>query len=111
MNAELAGDSIAQMGNVIDGGFALAQATSADAHDLSLATTATMADSMNQNTQSVLSQLNSGFATMGQFMQNATRSDGALVAESNNKMTQTVMLAFGGLAALGMVVFMFKGAK
>ncbi|MBU2871971.1 hypothetical protein [Colwellia sp. E2M01] len=51
--------------------------------------------------------LNNGFKSMMQFADNVSRSDGANLAESTNKM----FMVIGGLAGLGFIAWTLKGKK
>lgn len=109
LNADVSNNAMFANADLVKTAFATNSDATGQAFELAETLTIQTNEQMNQNTDSTLRQLNAGFETMGQFMQNATRSDGALVAESTNKMAGNVVIAIGGLAGLGLLVLLFKG--
>lgn len=62
-------------------------------NELALALTETSQSAMTEQSNNTFDSLNNGFKSMMQFAENATRSDGAMVAQSSNKVLMVGLVA------------------
>jgi len=72
---------------------------------LALALTEQTTNAMIEQSSDTFDSLNGGFKSMMQFADNASRSDGAMVAKSSNK----VLMVGLGVAGLAAIAIAFKG--
>lgn len=88
-------------------GYELATKSVSDGNALALALTEQTTDAMTEQSSDTFDSLNNGFKSMMQFADNASRSDGSVVAQSSNK----VLMVGLGVAGLVVAATFLKGAK
>jgi len=86
-------------------GYELATQSVDDGNALALALTEQTTNAMIEQSSDTFDSLNGGFKSMMQFADNASRSDGAMVAKSSNK----VLMVGLGVAGLAAIAIAFKG--
>ena len=88
-------------------GYELATRSVSDGNALALALTEQTSNAMTEQSNNTFDSLNNGFKSMMQFADNASRSDGSVVAQSSNK----VLMVGLGVAGLVVAATVLKGAK
>ena len=88
-------------------GYELATRSVSDGNALALALTEQTTNAMTEQSNNTFDSLNNGFKSMMQFADNASRSDGSMVAKSSNQ----VLMVGLGVAGLVTAALAFKGNK
>ena len=88
-------------------GYELATRSVSDGNALALALTEQTTNAMTEQSNNTFDSLNNGFQSMMQFADNASRSDGSMVAKSSNQ----VLMVGLGVAGLVTAALAFKGNK
>lgn len=88
-------------------GYELATRNVSDGNALALALTEQTTNAMTEQSSNTFDSLNNGFQSMMQFADNASRSDGSMVAKSSNQ----VLMVGLGVAGLVTAALAFKGSK
>ena len=86
-------------------GYELATRSVSDGNALALALTEQTTNAMTEQSNNTFDSLNNGFQSMMQFADNASRSDGSMVAKSSNQ----VLMVGLGVAGLVTAALAFKG--
>lgn len=110
--ADLASASIAASSDNLNSGFSLAETITGQNAQLAMYSTQTVAEAISESAADSLAQSNNAFGKMAQFMENSTRSDGAMIAQEQSRNTTILLsVAVGGAALIGLALVLRKKGK